>query len=265
MERARSHRRLAGAGAFALLALVAEIVGRSLTVSLDLGRARSDAALCGRGLLPVPARVREGRRRADARRAHWRFVRARAAARAARRLMERGRCTRAQHAARPDPAHVAELGARLRAHGRDLPRADRHRALLPPGSGRSCRRGCTRRRSPSSPFSPCSSRCLRRGRRAGSPTTSAYARDARPQRVRSPSRRVALAGSHRGRRELRSSARLFGLAFESRPPPVRRKPGRTPGLSSTREEEMRLRQQHTRRTRARSRTRGSGSCPSSGR
>ena len=38
MERARAHRRLAGFGSFALLALVAEITGRSLTVSLDLGR-----------------------------------------------------------------------------------------------------------------------------------------------------------------------------------------------------------------------------------
>jgi hypothetical protein len=38
MERARSHRRLAGVGAFVLLSLAAEVVGRSLTVRLDLGR-----------------------------------------------------------------------------------------------------------------------------------------------------------------------------------------------------------------------------------
>lgn len=38
MDRARAHRRIAAAGAFALLALVAEVAGRSLTVRLDLGR-----------------------------------------------------------------------------------------------------------------------------------------------------------------------------------------------------------------------------------
>jgi hypothetical protein len=38
MDRARAHRRLAGIGAFALLALVAELFGRSLTVRLDLVR-----------------------------------------------------------------------------------------------------------------------------------------------------------------------------------------------------------------------------------
>src|SRR5258708_35805402 len=38
MTRSRSPRRLAGIGAFVLLALVAESVGRSLTVRFDLGR-----------------------------------------------------------------------------------------------------------------------------------------------------------------------------------------------------------------------------------
>jgi hypothetical protein len=37
VERARAHRRLAGIGCFALLALVTEVVGRSLTVRFDLG------------------------------------------------------------------------------------------------------------------------------------------------------------------------------------------------------------------------------------
>ena len=38
MERARSHQRLFSALAFGLLALVAELVGRSLTHRVDLGR-----------------------------------------------------------------------------------------------------------------------------------------------------------------------------------------------------------------------------------
>jgi hypothetical protein len=37
VERARAHRRVAGIGCFALLALVAEVVGRDLTVRFDLG------------------------------------------------------------------------------------------------------------------------------------------------------------------------------------------------------------------------------------
>ena len=38
MERARRHRRLTAAFAFGLLALVAELAGRSLTHRLDIGR-----------------------------------------------------------------------------------------------------------------------------------------------------------------------------------------------------------------------------------
>ena len=81
MERARSHRRLAGAGAFALLALVAEIVGRSLTVSLDLGRHVPTPRYAGADYYPfLLAFVKVGVALMLAT-LTWRFVKARAAAR----------------------------------------------------------------------------------------------------------------------------------------------------------------------------------------
>src|SRR5580765_8227348 len=87
MERARSHRRLAGAGAFVLLALVAEIVGRSLTVSLDLGRHVPTPRYAGADYYPfLLAFVKVGVALMLAT-LTWRFVKARAAARTARRLM----------------------------------------------------------------------------------------------------------------------------------------------------------------------------------
>jgi len=52
MQRARAHRRLAGFGAFALLALVAEICGRSLTVRLDLGRHVATPSYSGSNYYP---------------------------------------------------------------------------------------------------------------------------------------------------------------------------------------------------------------------
>jgi hypothetical protein len=89
MERARSHRRLAGIGAFALLALVAEIVGRSLTVRLDLGRHVPTPRYAGADYYPfLLAFVKVGVALMLAV-LTWRFVRARSAARAARRLMDK--------------------------------------------------------------------------------------------------------------------------------------------------------------------------------
>ena len=86
MERARAHRRPAGIAAFALLALVAEIVGRSLTVRLDVGRHVPTPSYAGADYYPVLlAVVKVGVALMLAALA-WRFVRARAAARAARRL-----------------------------------------------------------------------------------------------------------------------------------------------------------------------------------
>jgi hypothetical protein len=87
MERARAHRRLAGIGAFALLALVAELFGRSLTVRLDLGRHVPTPGYAGADYYPfLLAAVKVGCALMLAA-LTWRFVRARAAARAARRLL----------------------------------------------------------------------------------------------------------------------------------------------------------------------------------
>jgi Ni/Fe-hydrogenase subunit HybB-like protein len=87
MERARSHRRLAGVGAFALLALVAEIVGRSLTVSLDLGRHVPTPSYSGANYYPFLLVFVKAGVALMLTALTWRFVRARAAARAARRVL----------------------------------------------------------------------------------------------------------------------------------------------------------------------------------
>jgi hypothetical protein len=88
MQQARAHRRLAGFGAFALLALVAELTGRSLTVRLDLGRHVPTPSYSGTHYYPfLLAGVKIGVALMLAA-LTWRFVRARAAARAARRLLD---------------------------------------------------------------------------------------------------------------------------------------------------------------------------------
>jgi hypothetical protein len=88
MERARAHRRLAGFGAFALLALVAELFGRSLTVRLDLGRHVPTPSYSGADYYPfLLAGVKVGAALMLAT-LTWRFIKARAAARAARRVLD---------------------------------------------------------------------------------------------------------------------------------------------------------------------------------
>jgi len=87
MDRARAHRRLAGFGSFALLALAAELVGRSLTVRLDLGRHVPTPSYAGADYYPfLLLAVKIGIALLLASLA-WRVVKARAAARAARRLL----------------------------------------------------------------------------------------------------------------------------------------------------------------------------------
>jgi hypothetical protein len=86
MVRARHQRPLA-ALAFALLALIAELVGRSLTHRLDVGRHVAAPSYSHADYYPVLlAAVKIGVALMLARVA-WRFARARAAARAARRLL----------------------------------------------------------------------------------------------------------------------------------------------------------------------------------
>jgi hypothetical protein len=87
MDRARRHQRLLSGLAFGLLALVAELVGRSLTYRLDVGRHVSSPAYASADYYPfLLAAVKVGIALLLARLA-WRFARAHAAARAARRLL----------------------------------------------------------------------------------------------------------------------------------------------------------------------------------
>src|SRR5947208_8498536 len=87
MERARHHQRVAAAAAFGLLALIAELVGRGLTHRLDVGRHVAAPSYSGAEYYPfLLAGVKVGVALMLAALA-WRFVRARAAARAGRRLL----------------------------------------------------------------------------------------------------------------------------------------------------------------------------------
>ena len=87
VQRARRHQRLFSALAFALLALVAELVGRGLAHRIDLGRHVQSPSYSGADYYPfLVGAVKLGIALLLARLA-WRFVRARAAARAGRRVL----------------------------------------------------------------------------------------------------------------------------------------------------------------------------------
>lgn len=88
MERALRHQRLLAAGAFGLLSLIAELAGRSLTLRLDVGRHVATPSTYSRtDYYPfLLAGVKIGIALLLARLA-WRFVRARSTARAGRRLL----------------------------------------------------------------------------------------------------------------------------------------------------------------------------------
>jgi len=88
MERARRHQRILGLGAFGLLALVAELAGRSLTYRIDVGRHVEAPSYSSADYYPaLLIAVKAGLALMLARLA-WRFAKARATARAARRLAE---------------------------------------------------------------------------------------------------------------------------------------------------------------------------------
>jgi hypothetical protein len=87
MQRARRHQRLLSGLAFALLALVAELLGRSLTHRFDIGRHVRSPSYSTADYYPfLLAGVKIGIALLLARLA-WRFARAHTAARAARRLL----------------------------------------------------------------------------------------------------------------------------------------------------------------------------------
>ena len=86
MKRARRHQRFSAGLAFALLALIAELAGRSLTHRLNVGR-HVDSPYSGAEYYPfLLAAVKLGVALLLARLA-WRFVRAHTAARAGRRVL----------------------------------------------------------------------------------------------------------------------------------------------------------------------------------
>src|SRR6266566_8494371 len=107
MSRARSHRRLAGFATFGLLALVAEIAGRDLTVRFDLGRHVPTPSYSGAAYYPfllAGVKIAVALMLAGL---TWRFIRARSAARASRRLL-------AAVGARPSDAPRIRLELSLR-------------------------------------------------------------------------------------------------------------------------------------------------------
>ncbi len=87
MERARRHQRLLSLLAFALLALVAELIGRSLTRHLDVGRHVATPSYAGADYYPALLAAVKGGIALLLARLTWRFARAHAAARAGRRAL----------------------------------------------------------------------------------------------------------------------------------------------------------------------------------
>jgi hypothetical protein len=87
MQRARRHQRLLSVFAFALLALVAELIGRSLTHHLNVGRHVAAPSYSGADYYPVLLAAVKGGIALLLARLAWRFARARAAATAGRRIL----------------------------------------------------------------------------------------------------------------------------------------------------------------------------------
>jgi hypothetical protein len=109
MQRARRHQRFFSGLAFALLALIAELAGRSLTHQLNVGRHVRTPAYAGADYYPfLLAAVKLGVALLLASLA-WRFVRARAAARTGRRVL----AAVGARPARPAPRVRLELSPRL--------------------------------------------------------------------------------------------------------------------------------------------------------
>ena len=87
MRRVHRHPRLLSALAFGLLALVAELVGRSLTHRVDLGRHVASPSYSGAEYYPILLGVVKGAIALLLARLLWRLLKAHAAERAARRLL----------------------------------------------------------------------------------------------------------------------------------------------------------------------------------
>ena len=87
MRRVHRHPRLLSALAFGLLALVAELVGRSLTHRIDLGRHVASPSYSGADYYPILLGVVKGANALLLARLLWRLLKAHAAERAAWRLL----------------------------------------------------------------------------------------------------------------------------------------------------------------------------------
>jgi hypothetical protein len=87
MGKARAHRRLADLGAFVLLALVAELVGRSITLRLDLGKHFSTPGYAREDYYPLLLALVKVSVALMLALVTWRVVKARAAARAGRTVL----------------------------------------------------------------------------------------------------------------------------------------------------------------------------------
>jgi hypothetical protein len=88
MERARRHQRFLSGLAFVLLALVAELAGRSLTRHLNVGRHVAAPSYATTDYYPVLLMVVKGGIALLLARLTWRFARAHAAARAGRSVLD---------------------------------------------------------------------------------------------------------------------------------------------------------------------------------
>jgi hypothetical protein len=109
MQRARRHQRLLSGFAFVLLALVAELLGRSLTHRLNVGRHVTAPSYAGTDYYPFLLAAVKGGIALLVGRLAWRFARAHAAARAGRRLLE----AVGARPHRPRPRIRASLSPRL--------------------------------------------------------------------------------------------------------------------------------------------------------
>ena len=214
MRVGRNHHRLLSGLAFGLIALVAELGGRSMTMRDRPRPARRHSELRAGELLPRPARrsSRSGSRccsracsGAWSRRARPSGRRTASSASAPRVRGCASRCRR-------DSGSCSSRSPLRSTSSRPTRKAP------PPGAGRCSRRGSTRRRFPSSRCSRSSARSSGLPSAAGSRTTRSTRRRQSPVRSVSSGARCACAVRASSFRFPR--VRIFGLAFESRPPPL---------------------------------------------
>ena len=217
----RARRRSTQVAGFALLALVGELTGRSVTLRLDrIFAVRPRVAPVASYYPFLLAGIRIAAALALAAVA-WRLVRAQLAASAGESTAARPRPSPSGRAAAPGLGHAAALAGGLRRHRPLVPDPERRRARLRRRVGRCSRRGSTPTRCRSSPWSRCWSPSAGPPCATGSPRSSGTPR----RRSRSPaaacaSVRPLLLSVAAVRATTALPASLFGESFDSRPPPL---------------------------------------------